>query len=324
MIVAAVLAVPLQALAMILAPAATLLAVVPLAVVLPTLAWLDRVEPEPRGARIHALLWGATVAVVISAIVNSLVAVGAGEDVAAVASAPLVEEFTKGLGVWWALRRRELDGVVDGLVYAGWVAAGFAAAENVQYFVMAAEDGSLVATFVLRGIATPFAHPLFTAWIGVAIGLAVARGRPRLAAAIPGYVAAVALHAAWNGSLVASSNADGAGLLLLAVAVFVAIFVTTVLMVVRLRQRERRRILAAIPALAVRYGIPVEQTAILADWSTRHQVRRQLARADRRRFDDLYATLARLVLLHERPGTVDPVTEARILERLRSGGPRPG
>lgn len=322
MIVAAVLAVPLQVLALILAPAATLLAVVPLAVVLPTLAWLDRVEPEPRGARIHALLWGATVAVVISAIVNSLVAVGAGEDVAAVASAPLVEEFTKGLGVWWAVRRRELDSVIDGLVYAGWVAAGFAAAENVQYFVMAAGDGSLVATFVLRGIATPFAHPLFTAWIGVAIGLAVSRGRPRLAAAIPGYLAAVALHAAWNGSLVASSN--GAGLLLLAIAVFVAIFVTTVLMVVRLRQRERRRILATIPVLAERYGIPVEQHAVLADWSTRHRVRRQLARADRRRFDDLYATLARLVMLHDRPGGIDPVTEARLLERLRSTGPKPG
>ena len=31
-------------------------------------------------------------------------------------------------------RRREFDGVVDGVVYAGLVAAGFAFTENILYF----------------------------------------------------------------------------------------------------------------------------------------------------------------------------------------------
>nr|WP_257911002.1 PrsW family intramembrane metalloprotease [Janibacter limosus] len=54
----------------------------------------------------------------------------------AVISAPLVEETTKGafLLVMWLLMRREFNGLTDGIVYAGIVAAGFAFTENIQYF----------------------------------------------------------------------------------------------------------------------------------------------------------------------------------------------
>ena len=38
--------------------------------------------------------------------------------------------------VWW-FRRREFDGIIDGMVYAGVVAAGFAFTENIQYLGMA-------------------------------------------------------------------------------------------------------------------------------------------------------------------------------------------
>jgi RsiW-degrading membrane proteinase PrsW (M82 family) len=313
--------VPLQAVALVVSPFSLLLALVPLAIVLPCLAWLDRVEPEPRGARLHALLWGGTVAALVSSIVNSAVAVGAGETAAAVVSAPLVEELTKGLGVWWAVRRHELDGVTDGLVYAGWVAAGFAAVENVQYFLVAADDGSLAETFVLRGLLTPFAHPLFTAWTGVAIGWAVARGRPAARGALPGLAVAIAMHAAWNGSLTAAALTGRVGIALLAALVFVAVFVGTVSMVVRLRQQERRQFLTVVPYLAARCGIAPETAAAFADWPTMKRRRAGLSRAERRRFDDLHAVLARLAVLHCRPGGVDAVTEARILERLGSRGP---
>ncbi len=121
---------------------------------------------------------GATVSVIVAGTINSIVAVAVSEAAAAVVSAPVVEELMKGLGIYMALRRREIDGVSDGLVYAGWVGLGFAAVENVQYFLVASDDGTLAATFVVRGLLTPFAHPLFTAWIGLAIGLAVGRSRP--------------------------------------------------------------------------------------------------------------------------------------------------
>ena len=57
--------------------------------------------------------------------------------------APVAEEASKGLFLllllWW--RRHELDGVLDGIVYAGMVGVGFAFTENILYLA-SAYDGS--------------------------------------------------------------------------------------------------------------------------------------------------------------------------------------
>ena len=99
--------------------------------------------------------------------------------------APVTEEATKGaflvLLLWW--RRHELDGVLDGIVYAGMVGIGFAFTENILYLAAAynGTDGlgpggteALTGTFIVRCLLSPFAHPLFTAFIGIGVGLAVA------------------------------------------------------------------------------------------------------------------------------------------------------
>ena len=57
--------------------------------------------------------------------------------------------------------------------------------------------------FVIRCLFSPFAHPLFTTFIGIGVGLAVTTRRT--SAAHPrrrscGYLLAVGAHAAWNGS----------------------------------------------------------------------------------------------------------------------------
>ena len=102
--------------------------------------------------------------------------------------APVTEEVTKGaflvLLLWW--RRHELDGVLDGIVYAGMVGVGFAYTENILYLA-AAYDGTdglgpggttaLTSTFVVRCLISPFAHPFFTAFIGIGVGLAIASRR---------------------------------------------------------------------------------------------------------------------------------------------------
>ena len=312
-VVAAVPAVPLLVLALVFSPVSSLLALVPLAIVLPTLAWLDRVEPEPRQSRLHALLWGASVAVLVAAIVNSIVAVVISETVATVVSAPVVEELMKGLGILWILRRKEIDGVADGLVYAGWVALGFAVVEDVQYFLVASSDGVLAQTFVVRALLTPFAHPLFTAWTGLAIGLAVARGVPVMRWAPIGYAVAVALHASWNGSLTLATGPGGGWLILLAIVVFVGIFATTVTMLVRFRTRERARFTAAVPVLAARYGISAQDGLVFTDWAGMLRARKALDRAGRRRFDRRHAALARLAALNARPGGPPADDEARLL-----------
>jgi protease PrsW len=312
-LVAAVFVTPFLAWAVATRPISLLLALVPLAIVLPLLSWLDRAEPEPFQSRLHAVLWGATVAVVVSGLVNSIVVVTVSETVAAVVSAPLIEEATKGLGVWWALRRREIDGVTDGLVYAGWVAIGFAVVEDVQYFLVAADDGVLAETFVARALLTPFAHPLFTAWIGLAIGRAVARRRPMGRHLAGGYVVAVVLHGAWNGSIVLALDRDTVVPILFAIVVFVGIFVGTVAMVLIVRRREREAFTSSVPFIAGRLGIPEQQCLVFADWGLLRRTRRSLPRRERRQFDRRHAALAQLVALHTRPGEPDAADEQRLL-----------
>jgi RsiW-degrading membrane proteinase PrsW (M82 family) len=294
------------------------LGVVPLAIVMPVLVWLDRVEPEPRSSRIHALLWGAAVAGFVSGVVNSVVAVLAGDAWAAVASAPLIEELMKGLGVYWALRRREIDGVMDGIVYAGWVALGFAIIEDVLYFAQAVEQGVLTQVFIMRGLITPFAHPLFTAWIGLAIGLAVARRQSVLANALWGYGLAVACHAAWNGSLLFASDTRSGLAILVAALCFFLLFVGAMVTVISIRRREQRHFVELIPMLAQRHGLTPDEVAVFGNWQTMLAARRKLPKDQRLHFDQVHAALARLALFYRRPGVADPAIEQLLAGQLHT------
>jgi len=196
---------------------ALVLATIPLVGVLLFIRWIDRWEPEPRGALLFALLWGAGASVLIALVFSGVTqyyearAGLSGSGVAAffetVVQAPIIEEFAKGLGILlilWVMRRT-FDGPVDGVVYAATIAVGFAFTENLQYFGLAInEDGGLggdvAQTFLLRAILSPFAHVMFTACTGVLLGLA-ARRTSRLGAIgyfILGLVPAVLLHSFWN------------------------------------------------------------------------------------------------------------------------------
>ena len=177
--------------------------------------WLDRYEPEPIGLLGLAFGWGALVATAVALVLQSIdqYFVGTSEDWSAAIVAPLTEEFTKGLFVVLLLwfRRHELDGILDGLVYAGMVGVGFAFTENILYLAGAYIGGDEVGPggidaatglFVIRGVFSPFAHPLFTSCLGIGVGIAVTTRKPmlRVVAPLVGYLAAVGFHAAWNGS----------------------------------------------------------------------------------------------------------------------------
>lgn len=189
------------------------LALVPLGIVYFVVRWIDRWEPEPRLAVAFAFLWGAGVSVlltlIIGAEIDNAIAAGGGtanEFLGAAVQAPIVEELGKGLGLlllFW-VGRRHFDGPVDGLVYAAWVAGGFAFTENILYFgVELVESGNVAEIFFVRGILSPFAHVMFTACIGLALGFAARVTGPIGAVGffILGLIPAVLLHAFWNGAL---------------------------------------------------------------------------------------------------------------------------
>ncbi|HEX6747490.1 MAG TPA: PrsW family intramembrane metalloprotease [Longimicrobium sp.] len=188
------------------------LAVVPVPVYLALALWMDRFEPEPPVTLAQTFAWGASVAVLVSILLNTytestfaqLFGRRAGEIAGRLVSAPVVEELSKGVALVVLFRtlRDEYDDVLDGVVYAAMVGLGFAMMENVQYYGAAIEEGhrSSVATFAIRGMLAPFAHPLFTAMFGVGLGYARERGQParRFWAPPVGFAAAVGLHALWN------------------------------------------------------------------------------------------------------------------------------
>ncbi|MEP6478036.1 MAG: PrsW family intramembrane metalloprotease [Rhodoglobus sp.] len=197
-----------------------LLALVPLTIVFFGARWIDRWEPEPRLAILFAFLWGAAVAVIIALVVGATVDAyvnanggpGSSYDfVGAVIQAPIAEEGAKGLGllVIFFVAKRFFDGPVDGVVYAAWVAGGFAFTENILYFggqlLDAGQvDGSVAELFLIRGIMSPFAHVMFTSCTGLALGFAARRGVRGIGAIgfwIVGLVPAMLLHALWNGAL---------------------------------------------------------------------------------------------------------------------------
>lgn len=262
----------------------TVAAVVPVAAVVAAFLWVDRWEPEPSSLLFAAFLWGAGVAVLGAGVINStagllgeqILGAGRGDLVGAVISAPIVEEAFKGaflLGlVWW--RRRFFDGVVDGIVYGGLVAAGFAFVENILYFGrafaiggLAGQDGGVIGVFILRGLISPFAHPLFTVMIGIGFGLAVRRSSRSAMVVLPGlgYLVAVLLHALWNAS---------AGLGVLPAVYFlimVPLFIAMVVLVVWQRRREQRIITAQLPGFASAGWIAPSEVPLLATLEGRRQ-----------------------------------------------------
>lgn len=202
---------------------ASVVAFVPALIYLLPLVWLDRYDPEPSWLLALAFAWGALVAVIVSFIVNTVIGEGSvivalnmgytrveaaqiGSAIGAVISAPIFEEGSKGIGLLLLLVffRRYFDDILDGIVFAGVIALGFATVENVLYYGRAVGDaglGGLAFLFVLRGIMSPFAHVTFTSMTGIGCGIARESHKTavRLVMPVLGYVGAVTLHAIWNG-----------------------------------------------------------------------------------------------------------------------------
>jgi RsiW-degrading membrane proteinase PrsW (M82 family) len=268
---------------------ATVLATIPVVPLVASYLWLDRYEPEPRRLLAAGLLWGGFVATAVAIIIQGVggLFVGISDEASLAVVAPVTEEATKGsfllLLLWW--RRAELDGILDGIVYAGMVGIGFAFIENILYLAAAynGTDGNgpggttaLTTTFVVRCLFSPFAHPLFTTFTGIGVGLAVAsRSRVRrVLAPLVGYLFAVAAHAIWNGStLFGESNFILVYLVLMAPA-----FLGAVGFAVWARRSERKMLTAALGDAAARGLIPATDIGWVVDLGARRQSR-QFARS---------------------------------------------
>lgn len=193
--------------------------------------WLDRYEKEPKLLLGAAFFWGVIIAAGGAFIVNTAFGIGifyatGSEGITDFATtsivAPIVEEFLKGLAVAivFFLFRKEFDSVLDGIIYAGMAALGFAATENSFYiFSKGYEEGGWGALWVLvfiRVILVGWQHPFYTSFTGIGFSVSRLNGNPlvRFAAPFIGYAVAVSLHAFHNtfGGLVGGVIGDLGGL----------------------------------------------------------------------------------------------------------------
>jgi RsiW-degrading membrane proteinase PrsW (M82 family) len=276
---------------------------------------LDRLEPEPRANLVLAFAWGAGVAALLAAVINTagLVFVtqpalgrSTGEYVSATFGAPVVEESLKGLILIILLwrRRQELDGPTDGIIYAAMVGLGFAMMENIGYYIGALvrpEVGGvklLGATFVLRGVLSPLAHPIFTSMTGLGVAYAATHRHARWAVPL-GLLGAMTLHGLWNG--LTAFGLHGLGIAYAILACVLGILAGVIV-------ADRRRIVRLIwRFLPVYEAIGVVTEADLRMLSTlrerraaRRWARRTGGRAAARAMEDYQLAATELALLHLR------------------------
>jgi RsiW-degrading membrane proteinase PrsW (M82 family) len=270
-------------------PSAFLIALIPLAYTIPAFIWLDRLEPEPRAMRWNAFLWGGGISVLVASVANEFTDASFGTTAALVISAPVAEEIMKSLGILGAAKRNQIDSPLDGVVYAGYVGLGFAMVENIIYFSQAIADDDLGLVFVMRGLFSPFAHPFFTLWVGLAIGAAVQKGRSRRFAAVRGLFLAMALHASWNASGVNGYFA----LLLLG---HIVLFVIVVRRLRRMRREEIALVQGRLKQLAFTHELSPVELEAYGDLRATRRLRQGLPRKERPAFDERRVMITKLAL----------------------------
>ena len=151
------------------------------------LYWMDRYEKEPFVLLVGVFIWGLIVAAGSAYVINTIFGITiyafTGSEITSdfatgSISAPFVEEGLKGLAVLlvFLFFRTEFDSILDGIIYAGIAALGFAATENTLYIWRGYNAGGWHGLFQLvfiRVILVGWQHPVYTAFTG--IGLAIAR-----------------------------------------------------------------------------------------------------------------------------------------------------
>ncbi|MFJ8546953.1 PrsW family intramembrane metalloprotease [Streptomyces sp. NPDC093586] len=271
------------------------LAVFPVPLLVAAFRWLDRVDPGPWRNLLFSFAWGACAAALIAIVANSFAtrwiatatADPTGADtLGATVIAPVVEESAKAAAVLlvFLFRRRNFTGIVDGVVIAGVTATGFAFTENILYLGTAFGTDQLTgdrgiasvtaATFFVRVVMSPFAHPLFTVLTGIGFGIAaLSADRHRLRRVLlplSGLLLAMGMHALWNGS----ASLGEYGFFAVYAAFMVPAFGLLTWLAIWTRQRELGTVRAELPVYAVAGWLAPAEPFALGSMRARRIARR--------------------------------------------------
>jgi len=282
------------------APAAFVVAVILFtihgAVFVTIIRTVDWLEPEPRWLFAAAIVWGGFVAsanalranTALESILVKITSLSFVRDWAAAIEGPTDEEILKTLGIVMIvlLARRQINSILDGVVYGAFVGLGFQEIENITYSlnaVAAAGYDSVAAvlqTFVVRGLlAGLWSHTVYSAIAGAGVAYAVLhRERSwwnRIGVALGALALAWLMHFLWN-SPAASSLTDYAGsfgtLLVLLIKGFL-ILGTFLVLLHFFRKDEYEGLAGQLESLGDRWTATPNEIAALRGWRSRGRAR---------------------------------------------------
>ncbi len=240
--------------------------------------WFDRYEKEPLPLLIAAFIWGAVPSIILALIMQLILDIpitAISPDpltytlLGASVAAPLTEEGVKAaaLIILLVFLRREIDSPMDGLIYGGLVGLGFAAVENVFYFLgayMQEGMGGVFISAVLRAGVFGLNHAMFTSFsgLGVALSLEVRKRWARPALVLGGFTLAVIAHALHNALATFVETTGGISLLLAVLADWGGVLILLVVAIASY-YLERKRIVDYSNALVEVHAIPGSEVDIL-------------------------------------------------------------
>ncbi|MGW7408044.1 PrsW family intramembrane metalloprotease [Streptomyces sp. NPDC054833] len=270
------------------------LAVLPVPLLIAAFRWLDRVEPGPWRNLLFAFAWGACAAALIAIVANSFATrwiatatadPSSADTLGATVIAPIVEESSKAAAVLlvFLFRRRDFTGIVDGVVIAGVTATGFAFTENILYLGTAFGTDQVTgdrgiasvtaATFFVRVVMSPFAHPLFTVLTGIGFGIAALSAERqhvrRVLVPLGGLLLAMSMHAFWNGS----STFGPYGFFAVYGAFMVPAFGLLTWLAIWTRQRELRTVREELPVYVFAGWLGPAEPFVLGSMRARQMAR---------------------------------------------------
>ncbi len=185
---------------------------------LPSFIWLwfwlreDRQHPEPRSLLVACFL-GGMAAVIAAVFAEKYVASIYNDETIRYTLWAAVEEISKFIAVAViALHSKENDEPIDAMIYCIVTALGFAALENALFIMGPLSGGEIARSIVtgnMRFMGATLLHVVSSASVGFTLGYVFYHGKfTKIIAIIVGLCGAIAIHTAFNLSILESNPTD--------------------------------------------------------------------------------------------------------------------
>lgn len=183
---------------------------------------------------ILCFLWGATIAIVASIVIELILGVSLTISIQddnifglliAVIIAPFAEELTKPLALRIKTVKKELDELEDGLIYGAVAGLGFSATENLLYGWSFLSEGLLFffIFMTIRSFGGCLLHASATALTGYGYGKAIMK-KASIFYIVPFFILAIFVHGFYNFLLSFDIIGLATGLFTALIFVYIAIY----------------------------------------------------------------------------------------------------